>query len=115
MAPDPSDSAAPSGRQPDRRSGTDRRDVRRRLEARSGRRATDPTLTTGAVARRLGLADKGFIRAEILEGRLAATIIRLPGRKAIYRISEADFHAWRAKYAWKTDTPPQQSRALPGI
>ena len=68
-----------------------------------GKRVTDPTLSTADCARIINIdgIDTGFLVGEILEGRLAATIVRRPGKRNVYRIAPADLAAYQERHISK--------------
>jgi excisionase family DNA binding protein len=75
----------------------DRRHPDRQAPRLQGRRATDPTLTTRDLADRLGVST-AFILGEIRDGRLSALTLSGRGKRTIYRVSEAAFEAYVARY-----------------
>lgn len=83
----------------------DRRDPRRQEPKIHGRRISDPTLTTRLCADRLGVSTD-FIVGEIRDGRLRAHVRIVPGKRAIYRISEAEFRAYQSRH-WRQQLPAQ--------
>jgi hypothetical protein len=56
----------------------------------------------------------GFIRGEIVEGRLRATVLKKPGMRAAYRISEAHFAEWCARYCWSSSHLVERAHPLEG-
>jgi len=66
-----------------------------------GRRATDPTLTTGDCARRLGVSTN-FIVGEIRDGRLRALVIKRGLKRAIYRVAPTDLTTYLQQHRWTT-------------
>lgn len=54
-------------------------------------------MTTADVARELGVTSE-FVRGEILDGRLAANVIRRPGKRTVYRVTRAHLDAYQTKH-----------------
>lgn len=64
-------------------------------------------LTTAECARYLGMSTD-FIRGEVRDGRLRATIFKPPGRvRAKYVFTVADFEAYQREH-WKKATIPSE-------
>jgi excisionase family DNA binding protein len=79
--------------------GDDRRDPDRQRPAVTGRRRTDPTLTTRDCANRLGVSPN-FIIGEIRDGRLKAIVLQRAGRRTLYRIAPTALDDYLARHGW---------------
>jgi len=74
--------------------------VRRKTPAPDPRELRErPTLTTSDVGKRLHISGD-FVRAEILDGRLHAFVLRRPGLKRLFRVSEAQYENYLQRH-WR--------------
>lgn len=87
---------------------TDRRQPDRQAPQVSGRRETDPRLTTTDCAERLGVTTQ-FIVGEINAGRLRALVLQRGGRRRIYRVSPAALHAYIRQHRWQCPAEPRSA------
>lgn len=65
-----------------------------------GRRATDPRLTTRAIADKLGVGTQ-FVLDEIHDGRLDALVLERPGARRVYRVTPQAFDEYLARHRWR--------------